>query len=235
MGRAFEFRKARKMKRWSKMAKTFTKIGRDIVIAVKESGPDPETNAKLRAVFQNAKDANMPKENVERAIKKASDKDTSSYKEIVFEGYAPHGIAILVETSTDNNNRTVGVVRSIFNKNGGALGTSGSVLFMFDHTCNFKIAKNELDPEELELELIDFGADEVFVDEEFIMIYGSFENYGALQAKIEGDGLEILASGFERIPQNTTELAPDQVEEVEKLLEKMEEDDDVMNVYHNMA
>ena len=235
MGRAFEFRKARKMKRWSKMAKTFTKIGRDIVIAVKEGGPDPETNAKLRAVFQNAKDANMPKENVERAIKKASDKDTSSYKEIVFEGYAPHGIAILVETSTDNNNRTVGVVRSVFSKNGGNLGTSGSVLFMFDHTCNFKIAKGEHDAEELELELIDFGADEVFVDEDFIMIYGSFESFGSLQAKLEGDGIEILSSGFERIPQNTTELSPEQVAEVEVLLEKMEEDDDVMNVYHNMA
>ena len=235
MGRAFEFRKARKMKRWSKMAKTFTKIGRDIVIAVKEGGPDPETNAKLRAVFQNAKDANMPKDNVERAIKKASDKDTSSYKEIVFEGYAPHGIAILVETSTDNNNRTVGVVRSIFNKNGGNLGTSGSVLFMFDHSCNFKIAKGEHDHEELELELIDFGADEVFVDEEFIMIYGAFESFGSLQSKIEGDGIEILSSGFERIPQNTTKLSPEQVAEVEVLLEKMEEDDDVMNVYHDMS
>jgi YebC/PmpR family DNA-binding regulatory protein len=235
MGRAFEFRKARKMKRWSKMAKTFTKIGRDIVIAVKEGGPDPETNAKLRAVFQNAKDANMPKENVERAIKKASDKDTSSYKEVIFEGYAPHGIAIVVETATDNNNRTVGNVRSYFSKNGGNLGTSGSVLFMFDHTCNFKIAKGDIDPEELELELIDFGADEVFVDEEFIMIYGSFESFGSLQSKLEGDGFEILASGFERIPQNTTELTEEQTAEVEVLLEKFDEDDDVMAVYHNMA
>jgi YebC/PmpR family DNA-binding regulatory protein len=235
MGRAFEFRKARKMKRWSKMAKTFTKIGRDIVIAVKEGGPDPESNAKLRAVFQNAKDANMPKENVERAIKKAADKDTSNYKEVIFEGYAPHGIAVLVEASTDNNNRTVRVVRSVFNKNGGNLGTSGSVLFMFDHTCNFKIPKGDLDHEELELELIDFGADEVFVDGEFILIYGEFESFGSLQTKLEADGIEILSSGFERIPQNTTELSPEQVEDVETLLEKMEEDDDVMNVYHNMA
>lgn len=235
MGRAFEFRKARKMKRWSKMAKTFTKIGRDIVIAVKEGGADPETNAKLRAVFQNAKDANMPKDNVERAIKKASDKDTSNYKEVIFEGYAPHGIAIVVETATDNNNRTVGNLRSYFSKNGGNLGTSGSVLFMFDHTCNFKIAKGEHDAEELELELIDFGADEVFVDEEFIMIYGAFESFGTLQAKLEGDGLEILASGFERIPQNTTDLSPEQIEEVEVLLEKFDDDDDVMNVYHNMS
>ncbi len=235
MGRAFEFRKARKMKRWSKMAKTFTKIGRDIVIAVKEGGADPDTNAKLRAVIQNAKDANMPKENVERAIKKASDKDTSNYKEVVFEGYAPHGIAIVVETATDNNNRTVGNVRSYFNKHNGNLGTSGSVLFMFDHTCNFKIAKADIDPEELELELIDYGADEVFVDEEFIMIYGSFESFGALQSKLEGDGFEILSSGFERIPQNTTQLTEEQTAEVEALLEKFDEDEDVMAVYHNMA
>jgi len=235
MGRAFEFRKARKMKRWAKMAKTFTKIGRDIVIAVKEGGPDPETNSKLRAVFQNAKDANMPKENIERAIKKASDKDTSNYKEAIFEGYAPHGIAVVVETATDNNNRTVGNVRSYFSKNGGNLGTSGSVLFMFDHTCNFKIAKGDIDPEELELELIDYGADEVFVDDEFVMIYGAFESFGSLQSKLENDKIEILASGFERIPQNTTELTPEQIEEVETLLEKLEEDEDVMNVYHNMA
>jgi len=235
MGRAFEFRKARKMKRWSIMAKTFTRIGKDIVMAVKESGPDPETNSKLRAAIQNAKDANMPKDNVERAIKKATDKDTSNYKEVVYEGYAPHGIAILVETATDNTNRTVANVRSYFNKHNGALGTSGSVLFMFDHTCNFKIAKGQIDPEELELELIDFGADEVFVDEDFIMIYGAFENFGALQSKLESDGFQILASGFERIPQNTTTLTESQVADVEALLEKIEEDDDVMNVYHNMA
>jgi YebC/PmpR family DNA-binding regulatory protein len=235
MGRAFEFRKARKMKRWSIMAKTFTRIGKDIVMAVKESGPDPETNSKLRAAIQNAKDANMPKDNVERAIKKATDKDTSNYKEVVYEGYAPHGIAILVETATDNTNRTVANVRSYFNKHNGALGTSGSVLFMFDHTCNFKIAKGQINHEELELELIDFGADEVFVDEDFIMIYGAFENFGALQSKLESDGFQILASGFERIPQNTTALTESQIADVEALLEKIEEDDDVMNVYHNMA
>jgi len=233
MGRAFEFRKARKMKRWSKMAKTFTKIGRDIVIAVKEGGPDPDTNAKLRAVFQNAKDANMPKDNVERAIKKASDKDTSNYKEVIFEGYAPHGIAVVVETATDNNNRTVGNVRSYFSKNGGNLGTSGSVLFMFDHTCNFKIAKGDHDPEELELELIDFGVDEVFVDEEFIMIYGAFENFGSLQSKLEADGIEILASGFERIPQNTIKVEGKVAEQVLRLVETLEEHDDVQDVYAN--
>lgn len=171
MGRAFEFRKARKMKRWSAMAKTFTRIGKDIVMAVKEGGPNPETNSRLRAVMQNAKAANMPKDNVERAIKKATDKDTANYKEALFEGYAAHGIAILIETASDNNNRTVANIRSYFNKCNGTLGTSGSVEFMFDHTCNFRIASEGIDPEELELEMIDFGAEEVFADEDGIMIY----------------------------------------------------------------
>ena len=166
MGRAFEFRKGRKMKRWSAMAKTFTRIGKDIVMAVKEGGPNPDANSRLRAVIQNAKAANMPKDNVERAIKNASNKDTANYKEILFEGYAPHGIAILIETASDNNNRTVANIRSYFNKCNGTMGTQGSVEFMFDHTCNFRIANNGLDAEELELELIDFGAEEVFEDED---------------------------------------------------------------------
>ena len=161
MGRAFEFRKARKMKRWSAMAKTFTRIGKDIVMAVKDGGPNPETNARLRAVMQNAKAANMPKDNVERAIKKASDKDTADYKEILFEGYAPHGIAVLVETASDNNNRTVANVRAAFNKCDGTFGTSGSVVFMFDHTCNFRVeaAGLKIELEEFELELIDFDVE----------------------------------------------------------------------------
>ena len=168
MGRAFEFRKARKMKRWSAMAKTFTRIGKDIVMAVKDGGPDPENNARLRAVIQNAKSANMPKDNVERAINKASEKNTENYKEVLFEGYAPHGIAILIETATDNNNRTVANVRSYFNKNNGNLGTSGSVEFMFDRTCNFRIPAEGIDVEEIELEFIDFGVEEVFEDEDGI-------------------------------------------------------------------
>ena len=235
MGRAFEFRKARKMKRWSAMAKTFTKIGREIVMAVKEGGPDPDLNSKLRAVIQNAKAANMPKDNVERAIKKASDKDTSNYKEVLFEGYGPHGIAILVETATDNNNRTVANVRSYFNKCNGNLGTSGSVEFMFDHNCNFTIPKGELDPEELELEFIDYGAEEIFVDEDNIMIYGAFSDFGSIQKALEEREIEIVSSGFERIPQNTTSLNEEQEAEIEKLLGKLEEDDDVLNVYHNMV
>jgi|UniRef100_UPI00404755AC YebC/PmpR family DNA-binding regulatory protein len=236
MGRAFEFRKARKMKRWSAMAKTFTRIGKDIVMAVKEGGPNAETNSRLRAVIQNAKAANMPKENVERAIKKATDKDTANFKEVLFEGYAPHGIAILLETATDNNNRTVANVRSAFNKCDGNLGTSGSVVFMFDHTCNFTLKKEDIqmDMEELELELIDFEVEEVFDDEEGIIIYAPFEQFGALQTYFEAQEIEIISSGFERIPSTTTKLSEEQQADVEKLLERLEDDDDVQNVYHSM-
>jgi len=235
MGRAFEFRKARKMKRWSAMAKTFTRIGKDIVMAVKEGGPNPDTNSRLRAVIQNAKAANMPKDNVERAIKKASDKDTANYKETLFEGYAPHGIAIIVETATYNNNRTVANVRAAFNKCDGNLGTSGSVVFMFDHTCNFTLKKDDIeDLEMLELELIDFEVEEVFDDEEGVIIYAPFEQFGALQSYFEENNIEILSSGFERIPTTTTKLTEEQQEDVNKLLERLEEDDDVQNVYHSM-
>lgn len=235
MGRAFEFRKARKLKRWGAMSKTFTRIGKEIVIAVKAGGPDPNSNSRLRAIMQNAKAANMPKDNVERAIKKASDKSQGDFKETLFEGYAPHGIAILVETATDNNNRTVANVRSYFNKCNGNLGTSGSVEFMFDHTCNFRLNSEDLNAEELELELIDFGAEEVFEDEDGIIVYGGFSDFGALQRYFEENSIEILSSGFDRIPQSTTELGEEQQEEVNKLLEKLEEDDDVQNVFHNMA
>ena len=234
MGRAFEFRKARKMKRWSAMAKTFTRLGKDIVMAVKEGGPDPETNAKLRAVIQNAKAANMPKDNVERAIKRASDKSLGDYKTVLYEGYAPHGIAILVETATDNTNRTVANIRSYFNKCDGNLGTSGSVEFMFDHTCNFRIASEGIDVEELELEMIDFGAEEVFEDEDGIMIYAPFQNFGDIQKYLEERNIAIESSGFDRIPQVTKTLTDEQKEDVDKLLEKIEEDDDVQNVYHTM-
>lgn len=234
MGRAFEFRKARKMKRWSAMAKTFTRIGKDIVMAVKEGGPDPDNNPRLRAVMQNAKAANMPKDNVERAIKKASDKNTENYKEILYEGYAPHGIAVLVETATDNNNRTVANIRSYFNKSNGALGNSGSVEFMFDHSCNFRIPAEGLDPEEIELEFIDHGVEEVFVDEDGMLLYAPFESFGNIQKELENRSIEILSSGFERIPQVTKKLAAETQEEVEKLLEKIEQDDDVQNVYHTL-
>ncbi|MBT8284700.1 MAG: YebC/PmpR family DNA-binding transcriptional regulator [Flavobacteriaceae bacterium] len=234
MGRAFEFRKARKLKRWSAMSKAFTRIGKDIVMAVKEGGPDPDTNSRLRAVIQNAKSVNMPKDNIERAIKRASDKSQGDFKEVLFEGYAPHGIAILIETATDNNTRTVANIRSYFNKCNGSLGTSGSVEFMFDHTCNFRIPAEGIDLEELELDMIDFGVEEVFEDEDGIMIYAPFESFGAIQKELESREIEILSSGFERIPQVTKELSAEEVEDVEKLLEKIEEDDDVQNVYHTM-
>ncbi|MEC7454540.1 MAG: YebC/PmpR family DNA-binding transcriptional regulator [Bacteroidota bacterium] len=235
MGRAFEFRKARKMKRWSAMARTFTRIGKDIAMSVRDGGPNPETNSRLRAVIQNAKAANIPKDNIERAIKRASDKITVDYKEVVFEGYGPHGIAILVETATDNNNRTVANIRSYFTKCNGNLGTSGSVEFMFDHTCNFRILAEDLDVEELELEFIDYGVDEVFADDDGILLYASFENFGTIQKELEQRKIPILSSGFERIPTTTKSLSPEQSEEVEKLLEKIESDDDVQNVYHTMV
>ena len=234
MGRAFEFRKARKMKRWSAMSKAFTRIGKDIVIAVKEGGPDPDSNSKLRAVIQNAKSVNMPKDNIERAIKRASDKSFGDYKEILFEGYGPSGIAILVETATDNNTRTVANIRSYFNKHNGNLGTSGSVAFMFDHTCNFKINKENIDIENLEFDLIDFGVEEVFEEDTSILIYGPFDSFGEIQKELESKKIDIISSGFDRIPNNLKEVSNEDKDENEKLLEKIENDDDVQNVFHNM-
>ena len=234
MGRAFEFRKARKMKRWSAMAKAFTRIGKDIVIAVKESGAAPNHNSRVRAVIHNAKTVNMPKENIDRAIKKANDKNTENYKEGLLEGYAPHGIAILVETATDNNNRTVANIRSYFNKSKGNLGTAGSVEFMFDHVCNFRISDSSIDIEEIELEFIDFGVEEVFHDDDGILLYAPFENFGEIQKELEKRGFRIVSSDIERIPKQTKQLDSSCYEEVMKLIEKIEEDDDVQNVYHNL-
>lgn len=235
MGRAFEFRKARKMKRWSAMSKAFTRIGKEITMAAKEGGPNPENNLRLRMAIQNSKAANMPKDNVERAIKKATDKDLADFKEMVYEGYAAHGIAVLVETATDNSTRTVANVRSYFNKCNGSLGTSGSVEFMFDHKCFFKINPEGLDLEELELELIDFGADEIESDDEEVMVMGAFNEFGNVQKALDEKGIEIVESGSERIPMDTKTLSEEDRADVEKLLDKIEEDDDVINVYHNMA
>ena len=234
MGRAFEFRKARKMKGWSAMSKAFTRIGKDIVMAVKEGGADPDSNSKLRAVIQNAKSVNMPKDNIERAIKRASDKNQGDYEEVLFEGYGPHGIAILVETATDNNTRTVANIRSYFSKCNGNLGTSGSVVFMFDHICNFKVDKEGLDIEELELDLIDFGVEEVFLEENDILIYAPFEYFGVIQSELEKRNIVINSSGFDRIPNVTKNLNEEEIADIEKLLEKIETDDDVQNVYHTM-
>jgi YebC/PmpR family DNA-binding regulatory protein len=222
------------MKRWAAMSKAFTRIGKDIVMAVKEGGPDPDANSRLRAVIQNAKAVNMPKDNIERAIKRASDKSLGDYKEVLFEGYAPHGIAVLIETATDNNTRTVANVRSYFNKCDGNLGTSGSVAFMFDHSCNFRVNGEGMDIEELELELIDHGVEEIFEDDDGVLVYAPFESFGDIQAYLEENKVEILSSGFEWIPQVTKKLSAEEAEDVEKLLEKIEEDDDVQNVYHTM-
>jgi len=248
MGRAFEFRKARKFKRWAAMAKTFTRIGREISIAVKEGGPNPESNMRLRTAMQNAKAANMPKDNITRAIKKASEKDFEGYKEIVYEGYAPYGIAVLIETATNNHLRTVANVRSCFNKNNGSLGTSGSVEFLFERKCFFQVKKtDELDLEELEFELIDHGMEEMFEEEgdenaenedakgPSVMVYGLFPNFGSLQKALDDKGLTVITSGFERVPMELKKLTEEQEAEIDKLVQKLEEDDDVQNVYHNMG
>lgn len=235
MGRAFEYRKARKMKRWGNMSRTFTKIGKEITIAVKAGGPDPDGNPRLRALMQNAKAANMPKENVERAIKKATDKDAGDYKEIIYEGYGPHGIAIVVETATDNHTRTVANVRSYFNKAGGSLGTTGSLSFMFEHKCVFHIKpKDGVSLEDLELELIDYGVDELEADDEEIVLYGAFESNSEIQKYLEENGFEIVSSEFERIPNDVKELDAEQRASIEKLIERLEDDEDVQNVFHNM-
>ena len=235
MGRAFEYRKARKMKRWGNMARVFTKLGKEITIAVKTGGPDPETNPRLRVLIQTSKKENMPKENVERAIKKASSKDFTDYKEMNYEGYGPYGIAIFVETATDNTTRTVANVRSYFNKLGGSLGTTGSLEFLFDHKCVFHVAKKEgISLEDLELELIDYGVDELEEDENEIVIYGEFAQNSNIQKYLEENGFEISSAEFERIPNDTKSVTPEQREQIEKLIDKLEDDEDVQNVFHNM-
>ena len=244
MGRAFEFRKERKMKRWGHMAKVFTKLGKEITIAVKQGGPDVVGNPRLRALMAEARSESMPKENIERAIKKATEKNAGDFKEVVFEGYGPHGIAYLVETATDNNTRTVANVRSYFTKCGGSLGTSGSVAFMFDHKCVFRIKEDPAKPvdlEELELELIDLGLDELFEQEvededenvtKEIVIYGDYTAYGAIQKFIEENGYELISGGFERIPNvDLKEVTPEQRATLDKLTSLLEDDEDVTNVY----
>lgn len=234
MGRAFEYRKERKMKRWAGMAKAFTRIGREISIAVKEGGPDPNYNPRLRLAIQNSKIANMPKANVENALKKATSKDAESFEEVVYEGYAPHGIALIVETATNNTTRTVANVRHIFSKYGGNLSTSGSVDYMFSRKATFKIAAAGQEMEGLELELIDFGLEDLRQEDEHLLLQCAFEDFGMLQKGLEEQGLEVLQSELIRIPGHTKSLPDNEVEDVIKLIEKMEEDDDVVNVFHNM-
>ncbi|MDH6358617.1 YebC/PmpR family DNA-binding transcriptional regulator [Parabacteroides sp. PF5-9] len=235
MGRAFEYRKAKKFKRWGNMARVFTKLGKEITIATKAGGPDPDSNPRLRVLMQQAKKENMPKENVERAIKKATSKDYTDYKEMNYEGYGPFGIAVFVETATDNTTRTVANVRSYFNKHGGSLGTSGSLEFLFDHKVVFHIVKKEdVSLEDLELELIDFGVDEVEADEDEIILSGEFSQNAAIQKYLEENGFEINSAEFIRIPNDLKDVTAEQREQLNKLLEKLEEDEDVQNVFHNM-
>jgi YebC/PmpR family DNA-binding regulatory protein len=235
MGRAFEYRKERKFARWGAMAKIFTRIGKDIALSVKEGGSDPNYNPRLRAAINNAKKANMPKANVESAIKRATSKDAENYAEVVYEGYAPFGIAVLVETTTDNPTRTVANVRSYFNKLGGSLGTSGSVDYMFTRKGVFRIKKEHIaNVEELEFELIDFGLDEIKVEDDEIVIYSNFTDFGTMQKALEERGIEIDESALERIPNMTKQIPEDQVDAVFKLIDKLEEDDDVSQVFHTM-
>jgi YebC/PmpR family DNA-binding regulatory protein len=234
MGRAFEYRKERKMKRWAGMAKTFTRIGREIAIAVKDGGVDPNYNSRLRLAIQNAKTANMPKANVENAIKKATSKEAENYDEVVYEGYAPHGIAMLVETATNNTTRTVANVRHIFSKYGGSLGVSGSVDYMFTRKAVFRIKSEGHDLEELELELIDHGLAELRPEEDMLALYCDFTDFGVLQKALEEKGLEVQSSELMRIPGHTVKISDEQAEDVIKLIDKMEEDDDVVNIFHNM-
>ncbi len=241
MGRAFEFRKERKFKRWAKMAVQFTRLGKEIVMAVKSGGPNPETNSRLRTAIQNSKAVNMPKDRVDAAIKRASNKDDSNYEELVYEGYAQHGVAILIETATDNTNRTVANVRSYFNKTGGTLGKTGSLDFIFNRKAVFRfVPPEDLDLEELEFELIDAGLEDLYIeaDEEgndIGVIHTAFEDFGKMQKALEEKGFEMKSAKLERVALSHTAVSEEQAADVFKLIDKLEEDDDVQAVYHNMA
>ncbi|MFM7699651.1 MAG: YebC/PmpR family DNA-binding transcriptional regulator [Bacteroidota bacterium] len=235
MGRAFEYRKARKFARWDKMSKTFTRIGREIAMSVKAGGPEPESNTRLRAAIQNAKAANMPKDRVEAAIKKASNKDEKAYEEVIYEGYAPHGIAVLVETATDNPTRTVANVRHIFSKYGGSMGTSGSVGFLFERKATFRLDPGDRPADELELELIDAGAEDVQVEDGEWTLTAAFTDYGQVQKYLENLGIQIISSELAYIPTMTKSLDESQAEECIRLMDMLEEDDDVQNVYCTLA
>lgn len=236
MGRAFEYRKASKMARWDKMAKTFSKIGKDIALAVKAGGSDPDSNPALRRCIQNAKGANMPKDNVERAIKKASGADAEHYEEITYEGYGQGGVAFFVECTTNNPTRTVANVRAVFNKFDGSLGKNGELAFIFDRKGIFSIDKSliKMDWDDFEMEIIDGGAEEIDSDDEEIMITTAFEDFGTLSHKLDELGIEVKSAELQRIANNTKEVTEEQFKANMKMLERFEEDDDVQNVYHNM-
>jgi len=234
MGRVFEKRKHKMFARFDKMAKTFTKIGKEIAIAVKQGGPDPAANPRLRTAIQNGRGSNMPKDRIENAIKRATSKEAGNFDEVVYEGYGPHGVAIVIETATDNPTRTVANLRLYFSRNNGTLGKTGSLEFMFDRKGVFRIAKENVNPEDLELELIDFGLDNLEVDEEEIIIYTTFIDFGKMQKALEEKNIPVKKASLERIPNTFVELNEQQQDEVLQLVDKFEEDDDVQAVFHNL-
>ncbi|MEE1414307.1 MAG: YebC/PmpR family DNA-binding transcriptional regulator [Prevotellamassilia sp.] len=238
MGRAFEYRKATKMKRWGHMARTFTKLGKQIAVAVKAGGPEPENNPTLRAIIATCKRENMPKDNIERAIKNACGKDQSDYKTMTYEGYGPHGVAIFVDTLTDNATRTVGDVRSVFNKFNGNLGTMGSLAYLFDHKAVFTIKKKDgVDMDELILDLIDYGVEDEFDEDEeegSVTIYGDPKCFAQIQKHLEENGFEVLAAEFTYIPNDLKDVTPEERESIDKMVERLEDFDDVQTVYTNM-
>lgn len=234
MGRAFEYRRAKKEKRWGFMARTFTKIGKEITMAAKSGGSDPRSNTRLKIAMQNARGVNMPKDRVDAAIKRATSKDEADYQELVYEGYAPHGIALLVECATDNPTRTVANVRLIFNKGGGSLGNTGTVEFMFDRKAIFKISAENVSKDDLELELIDFGLEEIEQEENEIFIYTAYSDFNTMQKALEDKNVNIITSELTRIPNSFNPISDEDREKVEAMIEKLEDDEDVSNVYHNM-
>jgi YebC/PmpR family DNA-binding regulatory protein len=236
MGRAFEYRRAAKEKRWDKMSKVFPKLGKAITMAAKEGGDDPAMNGKLRTAIQNAKSENMPKDNIDAAIKRATQKDLASFTEVNYEGKGPHGVLVFVECATDNTTRTVANVKMYFNKAGGGVVPNGSLEFMFNRKCVFEIQKTDtLDPEELELELIDAGCEEIEAIEDKVFVYGDYTSFGTLATAIDGLGLEVLKSNLQRIPTSPVEFSEEQLVDIEKMLDKIEDDDDIQQVFTNIA
>ena len=234
MGRAFEFRRARKERRWGKMAKAFTRLSKEITIAVKRGGPDPAGNLRLRMAIENAKTVNMPKDKIEAAIQRATAKDASTLEEVVYEGYGPHGIAIVVECTTDNTTRTVGNIRSYFTRSGGSLGTTGSIDFLFERKGVFRFPSAGLRLDELELDLIDHGLEEIFNEEDDAILYTSFNDFTGMQRVLEQRGIQNLTAEIQRIPTTTVELPEKDAEDVIALIEQIEEDEDVQAVYHTL-
>lgn len=236
MGRAFEYRKAAKMKRWGKMSRIFPKLAKAITVAAKEGGTDPEMNSKLRTAIQNAKAENMPKDNIESAIKRAEGNDAANFTEITYEGKGPHGVLVFVECATDNTTRTVANVKSYFSKAGGGLVPSGSLEFMFDRKAVFEFDKtDDMDVEALELELIDAGLDEIQSDDEEVVVYGDYTDFGNLSKALEEKKIDVKRATLERIPTSPVEFTDEQKEDIDKMLDKIDDDDDVQAVYNNMA